>query len=224
MPERNNVQSPIVYEVVARVLLVALVNARVRGAQWQTLAEEFLGTTEVTLQSIDRIRFTLVRQQAEPARVMSEMNETVLALLERLADAVWSERGQSTQDPYISILSPGTPNFFFDWPIGRHVDRLEILLELFADEKTSTVQSEEVVTILAELRAMIPQFRVVNESVRAYRAKLEVLEKAAEVVTRVGHVQYSRLRRRMRAEGFDAFEVRQVFPDIPGASTTGTLG
>lgn len=217
-------QSPLAYDVVARVLFQALANARTRGVQWQTPAEEFLGTTESVLRRIDTIRFDLLRKHAEPARAMAEMNETVLALLERLADAVWMERGQSNQDPFISILSPGTPNFFFDWTIGRHVDRLEVLLELLSGGEKAQAQGDEVVTILAEIRTILPQFRVLNESVRAYRAKLEVLEKAAEVVTRVGHVQYSRLRRRMRADGFDAFEVRQVFPDIPGASTSGTLG
>lgn len=224
MSGRSDNQLPIVPEVVARVISVALANARARGDQWQTLAEEFLGTTELVLKNIDKISLEMLQNQAGPARVMSEMNETVLALLERLADAVWIERGQSSQDPFISILSPGTPNFFFEWPIGRHVDRLEILLELFAGEETPWAQSAEVVAIVSDIRAIVPQFRVLNESICAFRAKLEVLDKAMEVVARVGHVQYSRLRRRMRAEGIDAFEVRKVFPDIPGASTTGTLG
>lgn len=223
MPGQSDLQSTIAHEAVSRVLAMALANARARGAQWQTLAEEFLGTTEQVLQNVEKIRQELLRNQGAPARAMSEMNEKALALLERLADAVWAERGQSPQDPFISILSPGTPNFFFDWTIGRPVDRLDILLDLFGGDSIPSVQSAEVAAILGEIRALLPEFRVLNEATRAFRAKLELLEKSSEVVARVGHVQYSRLRRRMRAEGFDAFEVRKVFPDVPGASAI-TLG
>lgn len=222
MPAHSDTQSTIAHDAVSRVLSVALANARARGAQWQSLADEFLGSTELALKNIEKIRLELLRNQSAPARAMSEMNERVLALLERLADTVWAERGQSPQDPFISILSPGTPNFFFDWTIGRPVDRLDILLELFGGDAIPSVQSAEVAAILGDIRALLPEFRMLNEDVRAFRARLDVLEKSSEVVARVGHVQYARLRRRMRAEGFDAFEVRKVLPDIPGASS-GTL-
>lgn len=224
MPESKDTPAPIVAEAVVRVIQLGLANARMRGEQWQTLAEEFLESTELALRNIDRIHLELLRNQSAPAREMSEMNEKIIELLERLADAVWIQGGQSPEDPYISILSPGTPHFFFEWPIGRHVDRLEILLELFADKETQRAQSGEVRTVIAELQAMLPQFHVLNESVRAFRAKNQVLEKATEVVARVGHVRYSRLRRRMIAEGFDVGEVKKVFPDIQGTSTPGTLG
>lgn len=223
MPERNDIQSPIAHEVVAGVLLSGLANARARGELWQQLSEEFLGNIEQILRTIEETRLELLRKQAAPARAMAEMNETVLALLERLADAVWAERGQSPQDPFISILSPGTPNFFFDWPIGRPVDRVEAMLGMLATGKTPLTQSPEVEAIVQEAQLLLTEFRTLNESVRVFRAKLGILEKAAEVVARAGHVQYARLRRRLRAEGFDAGEVIKVFPDMPGVST-GTLG
>jgi hypothetical protein len=223
MTGRSEPQSTIVPDVVERVIFTAIVNARRRGDQWQALAEEYLGTTEQVLKNIEKTRLELLRNQAAPARAMLEMNENALALLERFADAVWIERGQSQQDPFISILSPGTPNFFFDWPIGRPVDRLELLLDLFARDDSPWLQNSEIATMVGEIRALLPQFRVANEAIRTFRAKIEVLDKAKEVVTRVGHVQYSRLRRRLRADGFDAFEVRKVCPDIPGASMVGTL-
>lgn len=220
----SDIQIAIPPEAVTHALSIALTNARARGEPWQPPAEEYLGTLESVLKSVEIIRLDLLRRLVAPARAMNEMNEAVLALLERLADAVWVERGQSPQDPFISILSPGTPNFFFDWTIARPTDRLDILLELFTGETRSGTQSAEVAEVIHEIRALAPGFRVQNELVHAFRAKLDVLEKVTEVMARIGHVQYSRLRRRMRADGFDNFEVRKVFPDIPGASTTGTLG
>lgn len=223
MSGRSDPQSPMVPQVVVSVIFEAIANAYGRGEQWQAVAEEYLGTTERVLKNIEKIRQELSQNQADPVRAMLEMNETAFALLERFADAVWIERGQSQQDPFISILSPGTPNFFFDWPIGRPVDRLELLLDLFTGDDAPWKQNAEIMGIVAEIRMLLPRYRVLNETIRGFRAKLEVLDKAREVVARVGHVQYSRLRRRLRADGFDAFEIRKVFPDIPGTSMVGTL-
>lgn len=213
-------QLSVLPESVTRIITIALKNAQAKGDPWWPLAEECLRPAEHLLTRIEVIRLDLLRKHAGPARAMTDMHENVLALLERLADAVWIERGQSPQDPFISILSPGTPHFFFDWNLGHPIDRLDILLELFDSENTPRAQSDEIAAILTEIRTLLPEFRELNEAVRASRAKLEVLQKAMDVVARVGHVQYSRLRRRMRADGFDAFEVRKVFPDIPGASGT----
>lgn len=223
MPGSTNNIVQVMPDAVAQVIYAALANARARGEPWQALAVEFLETTELALRRIETLRREMLRSHAAPAREMSEMNEALLALLERLADAVWLERGQSPQDPFISILSPGTPNFFFDWPVGRPADRIEVLLDLLAYDDASWSPESDVGAIKSEIRALIPKFRTLNEVVISFRGRLEMLEKSFEVIARIGHVQYARLRRRMRADGIDAFEVRQVFPDLPGASTTGTL-
>lgn len=218
MSASSDSQLVVLPEAISRIITTALENAQAKGDPWWPLAEECLRPAEHLLTRIEEIRLDLLRKHAAPARAMTDMQETVLALLERLADEVWTERGQSPQDPFISILSPGTPHFFFDWNLGRPIDRLDILLELFSSENTPWAQNAEIAAILIELRTLMPEFRELNEAVRSSRAQLEVLQKAMDVVARVGHVQYSRLRRRMRADGFDAFEVRKVFPDISGAS------
>ncbi|HRI67514.1 MAG TPA: hypothetical protein PK156_24890 [Polyangium sp.] len=224
MPGTKEIHSTIDPDAVTQVISTALVNARKRGELWQSLGEEFLGTTEQVLKNLQQMRLNALRLEATPAREIAEMNDKVLDIFERLADAVWVERGESAQDPYISILSPGTPSFFFDWAIGRPADRLELLLELFTHSGTPETQSSEVTQILAEIQGILPELRRKTDAVHVFRAKLEALEKLTEFIARVGHVQYSRLRRRMRTEGFDAFEVRMVFPDIPGTSMAGTLG
>lgn len=76
---------------------------------------------------------------------------------------------------------------------------------------------------MEEIQALLPKFQAACESARALQARLEVFEKMTESFARLGHVQYTRTRRRMRVEGFHSLEIRAVFPDIPGNEGTSTL-
>ncbi len=214
----------IALDAVIATIFVSLTNARNRGDPWKALAEEFLGPAEAILKRINVTRLDLLRQHAGPASELTEWNQKVLALIETFADAIWERRGQTSQDPLLSILAPGTPNFFFEWKIGEATDRIEVLLDVLMADMCAGAEMNESQAAADNMRNILPEYRALCEKVRANRAKLEVLEKVAETVARTAHVQHSRLRRRMRADGFDPFEVRKVFPDIPGASISGTLG
>jgi hypothetical protein len=205
-------------------IVASVANARKRGDPWKALAEEYLGPTEALLKRIDAMGFELLRRHAAPARAMSEMNEKVLTLLERLAESVWEDRGQLPQDPLVGILSSGMPSFFFDWEVGRPADRLEVMLELLEGDLDLTGRSEDTKAAVESLRALLPEFRAMNEETRAFRAKSEVLDKMAGTIARAGHVQYSRLRRKLRNDGFDRSDILAVFPDIQGVPTAGTMG
>lgn len=216
MSERGEAPST---DGIIATLFLSLHRARARGEPWRAFAEEFLGPTARILRRIDQARATLLRQHEPPARKLQAMNHTVLLLLDRFADAIWQERGEDQRDPILVLLAPGTPSFFFDWQVGQPSERLDVLLEVLLGDAPLPAAT----SAAGEIHALLPEYRLLCEEVRALAARLEMLEKAAETVARVGHVQHARLRRRMRAEGFDSLEVRRVLPDIPNTSALDTL-
>jgi hypothetical protein len=206
-------------EAITATIFLSLIRARARGEPWKTLAEEFLGPTALILKKISKTRAALLRQQEQPAQRVQAMNQKVLLVLERFADAIWKERGEDQRDPILAVIAPGTPSFFFEWEVGEPPDRIDVLLDvLMGDAPLPTATSAA-----AELRALLPEYRALCEELRALSVRRDLLNKAAEAVARAGHVQHSRLRRHMRAEGFEAEEVRNVLPDIPNVSTSDTL-
>jgi len=206
-------------DAITATIFLSLTNARARGEPWKALAEEFLGPTAWILRRINKARDLLVQQHKAPALRLQRMNGQVIVLLESFADALWKERGQDQRDPLLAMLAPGTPSFFFEWEVGLPPDRLDVLLDLLMEDAAVSSSAQ----LAQEIRALLPEYRALCEEVRALSAKIELLEKAGETIARAGHVQHSRLRRRMRSEGFDPTEVRRVFPDVPGVSISDTF-
>lgn len=163
----------------------------------------------------------IIARHAVAKQAETEMKDAILLLLESVADALWEHSKNEPIDALMNIISPDTPGFLFHWDVGQPADRVEILLGLLSKE---TVPSLEGDSSIQEIMAMLPEFHVRCEASRKYRAQAAVLEKAMSSIARAGHVQHSRLRKRMRAEGFDPFKVREVFPDVPGQSMASTFG
>jgi hypothetical protein len=207
-------------ESVSSTILVALANARRRGDPWKSAAEELLGPTEVLLKRTNESSMNTLRKLASAGINVEKANQKMQQLFETVTDALWESRGMMAQDPLMPILSDGTPSYFFDWTIGQSSDRVETIIEFLTAYIPSDGPAKDAVV---EIRSMLPEYRAECESMRVLRCTISIYEKMFEIFTRNGHVQYSRLRRRMRADGFDAFEIRSVFPDITGNSATGTL-
>lgn len=208
-------------DAITSTILIALANARDRGDPWKTYTEQHLAWSEALLKRNQAMSIKTIREFSGALENVELMDRKVLRGFEQLAQAVWEMREQDQQDPLVAILSPGTQSFFFEWPVGHASDRVEALLEFL---EPLLVEKGQDHSALAEVRGLIPEYRAACEKARALQSKLEILDKMTDSIARRGHVQYSRLRRRMRAEGFDAFDIRSVLPDIPGGSMTGTLG
>ncbi len=208
-------------DAITSTILIALANARGRGDPWKTFTEQHLAWSEALLERIRKMAMKTLTEFSVAAANVELMERKVLLGFEQLADAIWEMREQDTQDPLVAILSPGTQSYFFEWPVGHAGDRVEAVVEFL--EPLLAEQGHDDAA-LAEVRPLLPEYRAACEKVRALRSKLEILDRMTDSIARRGHVQYSRLRRRMRAEGFDAFDIRSVLPDIPGGSMTGTLG
>jgi hypothetical protein len=209
-------------DTITATLFLSLSNARARGEPWKALAEEYLGPAVLLLKRINRMRAALLQRQEQPARRLQKMNTRILPLLETFADALWQQRGHDQRDPVLTVLAPGTPNFFFEWQLGQPPDRLDVLLDVLTGDSLSNTQTEATRAAAGKILALLPEYRVLCEDMRSLSAQLAILDKAADTIAPAGHVQHSRLRRRMRADGFDPFEVRRVFPDIPGVSISDT--
>lgn len=206
--------------LVTSTIHTALANARKLGEPWKALAEEYLGQTEALLKGLDAHAMKMLKQYVQCTHELETMKKQVLASLDTLADSLWESRGRNPHDPLVAIFSPDTPSFFFDWSIGQPADRVDALLEFLT---SCTLTDGVAPDALTELQALLPHYRELGETARGLRARLDVFDKLVETFSRVGHVQYSRLRRRLRVDGYDIFDIRNVFPDIPGQSTMGTL-
>jgi len=215
----SDINEPTLADAIIATILISLNNARARGEPWKSLAEEFLGPTAWILRKINKERATILKRHEPPARRLQAMNQRVLVLLESFTDAIWKERGEDQRDPILVVLAPGTPSFFFEWDVGLPPDRLDLLLDVLVGDTSGPA----VTRVGEEIRVLLPEYRALCEEVRELSAKLAILDKGAETIARAGHVHHSRLRRRMRADGFEPSEVRRVFPDIPNFSTTDTL-
>lgn len=208
-------------DAITSTILLALANARHRGDPWKTFTEQHLAWSEALLKRSRSMSMKTFAELSVVAANVELMDRKVLLGFEQLADVVWDMREQDTQDPLVAILSPGTQSFFFEWPVGHASDRVEAVLEFLEPWLAKNGHDDAALT---EVRELLPEYRAACEKARTLRSKIEILDKMAESIARRGHVQYSRLRRRMSAEGFDAFEIRSVLPDIPGGSMSGTLG
>lgn len=217
MAGTNELVSP---DAVSSTLFIGLANARVRGDPWKPLAEEHLGEFETLLKQSKKSSFEAVRLYASAADKVDSLDKKVLFLCEKLAESLWTARGNKNQDPLLSVLTPGTPSFFFEWSIGTSSDRVEAVVAFVANYVANGTAEH---AALVDIQAFLAEYRQATESARALRAKIDVFEKMIETFARLGHVQYSRLRRRMQAEGFDPDEIRQVFPDIPGKRISATF-
>lgn len=200
---------------------LSLANARRCGDPWKSLAEEYLGATEKLLLKTESMMRDVIACHGVAKQAETEMKDAILLLLESVADALWEHSKNEPIDALMNIISPDTPSFLFHWEIGQPTDRLEILLGLLSKD---TVPSLEGDTSIQEIMAILPEFHARCEASRKYRAQAAVLEKAMSSIARAGHVQHSRLRKRMRADGFDPFKVREVLPDVPGQSMSSTFG
>jgi hypothetical protein len=207
-------------DTVSSTIFVALANARMRGNPWKDLADEHLGDIEALLKRTKKSALETVRAYASATDKVDALDKKMLQLIEKFADAVWVARGSKHQDPLLSILTPGTPSFFLDWPTGHSGDRVEAVLEFVVGHVAAGGPEHDVI---AEIQAFLPEYRATCDSARSLRAKVNVFEKMAETYARLGHVQYSRLRRRMQADGFEPTEIRNVFPDIPGRRGNSTF-
>jgi hypothetical protein len=215
--ESSDIVSP---EAVSSTIFIGLANARMRGDPWKPLAEEHLGDVEVLLKRSKKLAMETVRLFATAATKVDGLDKKLLALFEKLTESLWEVRGRMHQDPLLSVLTPGTPSFFFEWPIGHSFDRFDAVLG-FISTCVSADGPEH--AAIVEIQVLLPEYHAACETARALLAKINVFEKMTESFARLGHVQYSRLRRRMQADGFDSAEIRNVFPDIPGKRGTSTL-
>lgn len=216
----QEVNEAISVEAVTSTIFRALVNARNRGDPWEGRARHFLGRAEELLKRTVALGTTTTIELADASASADAMGQQILILVETLREKLCEMSDREQQDPLVAILSPGTVTFFFDWPIGHQFDRVNSIIDLIDPYAPASGDGR---AAIVEIRGMLPEYRALCDRMWGLRCKLDMLTKSHESFARLGHVQYSRLRRRMRADGFEPDDIRGVFPDIAGRTATATF-
>jgi hypothetical protein len=197
---------------------VTLTNARARGGDWKTLAEEQLGAAVALIDGIDA-RLAQAREALDPLLAALDVkDDDADALLGRVSDEIWNEVGRPASDPALATLFPGGIAYYADGDVEGQPDRMDLLAELLDSDVHPRLGAAAAKGHAREIRAGAKTLRAAVEAARAPRARVALLERVRRAIAVTAQVELASLKRLYKNEHFSERDIHSVIPDRPAAA------
>lgn len=195
----------------------SLERAKVRGGEWKSLAENYLGPVVAVIVATEA-QAAPVEAALEPLEYeLLVINDDADDTIKSSSDMIWNKLGRPGNDVYLEVIFPGGTAVYTDAKPELQPARMHLLAELLDKGVHPTLDQAVASSCAQEIRAKADVFQAKVNAIAPLKNKLELLNSVRTALARAGRQRLVSLKRAYLAAGFSEADIHQVIPDRPSA-------